>query len=73
MPTTTISSTWTSIAQEVRDLVVRELAGRPRAEIARAVEQAAVVNSVRNLLTFRWIAEKVAGRHACRCTPGGST
>lgn len=53
-------STWTSIAQEVRDLVVKELAGRPRAEIARAVEQAAVVNSVKNLMGFRWIAERVA-------------
>jgi carbonic anhydrase len=52
-------STWTSIAQEVRDLVVAELAGRPRAEVVRAVEQAAVVNSVRNLMSFRWIADKV--------------
>ena len=52
-------STWTSIAQEVRDLVVRELVGRPRAELARALEQAAVINSVRNLMTFRWIAERV--------------
>jgi len=52
-------ATWTSIAQEVRDLVVRELAGRPREEVVRAVEQAAVVNSVRNLMSFRWIAERV--------------
>jgi len=52
-------ATWTSIAQEVRDLVVRELAGRPRAEIARTLEQAAAVNSVRNLMSFRWIADKV--------------
>src|SRR5262249_20089314 len=53
-------ATWTSIAQEVRDMVVGKLAGRPRAEIVRALEQAAVVNSVRNLMTFRWIADKVA-------------
>ena len=52
-------ATWTSIAQEVRDLVVRELAGRPRSEIARTLEQAAAVNSVRNLMSFRWIADKV--------------
>jgi carbonic anhydrase len=52
-------ATWTRIAQEVRDLVVRELAGRPRAEIARALEQAAALNSVRNLMSFRWIAERV--------------
>jgi len=52
-------STWTSIAQETRDLVVQELKGRSRDEIARAVEQAAVLNSVKNLMSFRWIAEKV--------------
>ena len=52
-------STWTSIAQDTRDLVVQELKGRPREEIARAVEQAAVLNSVSNLMSFRWIAEKV--------------
>lgn len=53
-------STWTSIAQETRDLVVRELKGRPREEVARAVEQAAVLNSVNNLMSFRWIVDKVA-------------
>ncbi len=53
-------STWTAIAQDVRELAVRELAGRPREEITRAVEQAAVLNSVLNLMGFRWIAEKVA-------------
>jgi carbonic anhydrase len=52
-------STWTSIAQDTRDLVVRELEGRPREEVARAVEQASVINSVRNLMTFRWIADRV--------------
>ena len=52
-------STWTSIAQDTRDLVVRELEGRPREEVTRAVEQASVINSVRNLMTFRWIAERV--------------
>lgn len=52
-------STWTSIAQDVRDDVMRELQGRPRDEILRAVEQAAVVNSVSNLMTFPWISERV--------------
>ena len=52
-------STWTSIAQDTRDLVVQELKGRPREEVARAVEQAVVLNSVKNLMSFRWIAEKV--------------
>lgn len=53
-------STWTSVARETRDLVVREMAGRPRNEIIRAVEQAAVVNSVKNLMGFPWLAERVA-------------
>ncbi|UYN93980.1 MAG: carbonic anhydrase [Enhydrobacter sp.] len=53
-------STWTSIAKEPRDLLLRELAGRPRGEILRAMEQAGAVNSVRNLMTFPWIAERVA-------------
>ena len=52
-------STWTSIAQEVRDDVMRRLEGRPREEIVRTVEQAAVLNSVSNLMTFPWIAERV--------------
>jgi carbonic anhydrase len=53
-------STWTSIAQDVRDAALRELAGKSREEIVRAVEQAAVLNSIRNLMTFPWIAERVA-------------
>ncbi|WP_422001407.1 carbonic anhydrase [Reyranella sp.] len=52
-------STWTAIAQEVRDLAVRELEGRPREEITRAVEQGAVLNSLSNLMGYRWIAERV--------------
>jgi len=53
-------STWTSIAQAVRDAVLRELKGKSRDEVVRAVEQAAVVNSVANLMTFPWIVERVA-------------
>jgi carbonic anhydrase len=53
-------STWTVVARNVRDVAVHDLAGRPREEIVRAVEQAAVVNSVANLMTFPWIAERVA-------------
>src|SRR5258708_26480007 len=53
-------SSWTSIAQDVRDAVMRELKGRSREEIVRAVEQAAVINSVSNLMTFPWIAERIA-------------
>jgi carbonic anhydrase len=53
-------STWTSIARDPRDQIVRELAGQPRDQILRAVEQACVVNSTHNLLSFPWIAEQVA-------------
>lgn len=53
-------STWTNVAQDVRELAVESLKGRSRDEIVRAVEQAAVVNSVRNLMSFPWIAERVS-------------
>jgi carbonic anhydrase len=53
-------STWTAVAQDVRDLAMKELKDLPREEIVRAVEQASVVNSVRNLMGFPWLAERVA-------------
>lgn len=53
-------STWTAVARNVRDVAVHDLAGRPRDEILRAVEQASVVNSVANLMGFPWLAERVA-------------
>jgi carbonic anhydrase len=53
-------STWTAVAQDVRDRALQELAGRPRDRIVRVVEQAAVVNSVLNLMSFPWLAERVA-------------
>jgi carbonic anhydrase len=52
-------STWIAVARTVRDIAVHDLAGRSRDEIVRAVEQASVVNSVANLMTFPWIAERV--------------
>jgi carbonic anhydrase len=58
-------STWTSIAQHVREAAVRELAGRPRTEVQRAVEQAVVLNSVSNLMSFRWVAERVTAGSLC--------
>jgi len=53
-------STWTAVARTVRDVAVHDLAGRPREQIVRAVEQAAVINSVANLMTFPWLAERVS-------------
>src|ERR1044071_189275 len=52
-------STWTAVAQDVRDLALKELKDMPRDEVVRAVEQASVVNSVRNLMGFPWLAERV--------------
>ena len=52
-------STWTAIAQDVRDLAVEKLKARPKEEVLRVVEQAAVVNSVQNLMSFPWVAERV--------------
>ena len=53
-------STWTAVAQDVRDRALRELEGKPRDQVVRVVEQAAVVNSVMNLMGFPWLAERVA-------------
>jgi carbonic anhydrase len=53
-------STWTAVAQSVRDRALRELADKPREQVVRVVEQAAVVNSVVNLMGFPWLAERVA-------------
>ena len=53
-------STWTAVAQDVRDLALKELKDLPHDEVVRAVEQASVVNSVRNLMGFPWLAERVA-------------
>lgn len=52
-------STWTSVARSVRNVAVRELKGRSREQVHRAVEQAAVLNSVFNLMSFPWLAERV--------------
>jgi len=65
-------STWTAIAQEARDLAVRELSGRSREEITRAVEQAAVLNSLLNLMSFRGSPRRSKPARS-GCTAGGST
>jgi carbonic anhydrase len=70
--TTTTSRPGRRWRRNVRDVAVNDLAGRPREEIVRAVEQASVVNSVANLMGFPWLAERVAPASSC-CMPGGST
>lgn len=53
-------ATWTAIGRTMRDAAVHDLAGWPREHLLRAVEQASVVNSVANLMSFPWLAERVA-------------
>jgi len=54
---------WVSIAQRARDQVLRELAGKEREKQARACEQAAILVSLDNLMTYPWLKERVeAGR-----------
>ena len=51
--------TWVSIARPVRERVLRELAGRPRAEQIRACEHGAIAQTLDNLTTFPWIRDRV--------------
>ena len=51
--------TWVSIAAEARERVMRELSGEPDAVQARACEQAAIALSLKNLMSFPWIRERV--------------
>jgi carbonic anhydrase len=50
---------WVTIAAPVRDRVLREFAGKPQAVQARACEQGAIALSLKNLLSFPWIRERV--------------
>ncbi len=52
-------ASWLSCAQEARDRVVKELPHASRAELVRALEYETLRQSVRNLMTFRWIEERV--------------
>lgn len=51
---------WMSIAQRARERVFSELPGKPPALQARACEQAAILLSLENLMTYPWIAKRVA-------------
>jgi carbonic anhydrase len=51
--------TWVSIAREARERVLRELAQAPDAVQSRACEHGAIALSLRNLMTFPWIRERV--------------
>jgi carbonic anhydrase len=50
---------WVRIARRAREWVLRELPEKPAAVQARACEQAAILISLDNLLSFPWIQERV--------------
>lgn len=50
---------WVGIAREARERVLRELADEPYAMQSRACEHGAIALSLRNLMTFPWIRERV--------------
>ena len=51
---------WVSIAASARDKVLRELPDEPADRQARACEKEAILVSLKNLLTFPWVKERVA-------------
>lgn len=50
---------WVGIAQRARERVLAELPAKTPALQARACEQAAILVSLENLMTYPWIAERV--------------
>jgi carbonic anhydrase len=50
---------WVEIAAKARDQVLSELAGREPQVQERACEQASILISLENLLTFPWVRERV--------------
>lgn len=50
---------WVSIAERARDRIRSELAGKEPEKQNRACEQAAILISLENLLTFPWVRERV--------------
>ena len=50
---------WVKIAQRAREQVLMELPDKEPATQSRACEQAAILVSLENLLTFPWISERV--------------
>ncbi|MGE0659336.1 MAG: carbonic anhydrase [Reyranellaceae bacterium] len=51
---------WVKIAQPAKDAVLKALPkNAPVEQVRRAIEQASVINTVANLMTFDWIADRV--------------
>jgi carbonic anhydrase len=51
---------WVSMIAPIRNGVLRETAGRPQEEQQRLLEQRSIVQSLENLATFPFVAERVA-------------
>ena len=51
---------WVGIAQRARERVLAELPAKPAALQERACEQASILVSLENLMTYPWIAQRVA-------------
>jgi len=50
---------WVQIARPAKEIVLRDLSNKPLDLQSRACEQASIMISLENLLTFPWIAERV--------------
>ena len=51
---------WVGIAQRARERVLAELPAKPAALQERACEQASILISLENLMTYPWVAQRVA-------------
>lgn len=51
---------WVSIAASARDKVLKELADAPTEKQLRACEKESILVSLKNLMTFPWVRERVA-------------
>jgi carbonic anhydrase len=56
---------WVGIAQRAKEQVLKELSGKEPDKQARACEQAAILVSLENLLSFPWISERVDAGTLC--------
>ena len=56
---------WVDIARRAREQVLADLPDKPPALQARACEQAAILLSLENLMTYPWIAERVVAGEMC--------
>lgn len=56
---------WVNIAAAARDKVLAEMPDAPRDKQARACEREAILISLKNLMTFPWVKERVAKGQLC--------